>query len=107
MIRQEGLSPVCIPRVLPQHVLASGVNERSETLRLADTAVAPQDGDHSAEGLLADIIHAFGRKVPGAQHDAENLSKIGHKMLLRRRFTIPEAIHIRLVESKKFQIVLG
>lgn len=105
MIWLKGLGPVQIPGVLVQHVLTDRVNESTEAFGLANSAVAPKDGDHPHKSLLPHVIHAFGRKVPGAQHDAQDTAKIGCEMLLGRRFSVPETIYIRLVEREKFQIV--
>ena len=94
MLLLDGKIPEPFPGVFAQHVLANGVNECSEALRLPNAPLSPKRGDHSSECLLANVIHPFGGEVPCSQHDAQELPKIGYKVLLCRRISVPQTIYI-------------
>jgi len=96
----EGLVPAGSAMPLKNHIIANGVDEGSESLRLAHSALPPQGSNDPNKGFLCEILHFVGRQETGTQLDFEELLKIRDKVLLRRLVAVPEAVHILCIKYK-------
>src|SRR5215467_1053180 len=88
--------------ILSQDILTNGVNEGAKALGLPNAALTAEDGKDADEGFLADVVDPLRGKQPGAQHDPQELAKISYKVLLRSGVSLPQTVHVRLIEYIEF-----
>src|SRR5271165_8130 len=101
MTIHQRLTPEILAIALKVHVFAYRIYKSPEAFRLLDPAISPQNGDYPTECLLPQVLYSLWRQHPCSQHDPQDLSKVSDKMLLGLRITIPQPVHICLIECKQ------
>src|SRR5579864_6897039 len=86
--------------MLAQHVIANGVHERAEALRMIDISV-PENAEDASERLLADIFDIFARVEAFARLEPNQFAEIGKEVLLRVGIARAKPIHIAGIEILK------
>src|SRR5579883_766412 len=88
------------PGPFQQHVVAHGVDERSNAFRLPH-GLLPQRLEHAQKRLLPEIVDHVRRQTAGAQLDIDELSKIAVKMLLCCRVAGSQPFQVTRIEMEE------
>src|SRR5262249_31075523 len=91
------------PIVLLQNVVADGIDEGSQTARLAQTSIRTNSANDPCKGFLAEVIDDFRHKASRPKLQAKKAGKIVNKVGLRGSISLPEPPQVGFVKSKKFQ----
>jgi hypothetical protein len=84
-------------------MIANGVYERAQALRLAQAAVLAKNREDPRKGLLAHIFDCVQGLEPRPELYLEQLGKVLNKMLLRLAVTCAKSSYVSRIESVKFQ----
>jgi hypothetical protein len=84
-------------------MIANGVYERAEALRLAQTAVLAKDRENPCKGLLAHIFDCMQGLEPRPELNLEQLGKVLNEMLLRLGVACAKSFNVSRIEGMKFQ----
>lgn len=88
--------------MLQQNVIAHGIHEGAEAIRLADFSAA-QGSEDASKGFLSNVLNRLRGMQTGSQFELDQLAEVRHEMFLRAEVSRTEALYIGFVKGLQFQ----
>ena len=85
-----------------KNVIAHGIDECAQTVRLSQTFFAAEGGKDPNKDFLPEVIDGIDGLKAAAQLEIDELAEVGHEMLLRAEIAGTKPLQISVIERKKF-----
>jgi hypothetical protein len=86
-------------------VVADGVDQSAEAVRLSQGSFGADKGHDTDEGFLTDVFDGFFWIQSRAQLKPDEFAEVGYEMLFGSRISAPEFFQVQRVERNELQSV--
>lgn len=100
----QGFAPATGAEMLREHVVADGIHQWPEALRVANASRASQKLEAAGECLLLYIVHGLAGRQAGAHLQLNQFAEISNKMVFRLPVARSESLDISAVERLEVHV---